>query len=93
MAITSSAKRAIRVSERKAVFNARRMNTMRDDIKSLKKLSLAKDFKAAEKALSGVYQAIDKAAKRGVIKKNTAARKKSRIVAFMRKQETKAKLK
>ena len=40
----------------------------------------------AEKALSSVYKAIDKAAKRGVIKKNTAARKKSRIVKYMHKQ-------
>ena len=93
MAITSSAKRAIRVSARKAVFNARRMNTMRDDVKSLKKMSLAKDFKGAEKALSDVYKAIDKAAKRGAIKKNTAARKKSRIVLFMRRQEAKKDIK
>ena len=91
MAITSSAKRAIRVSARKGVFNARRMNTMRDSVKSIKKLVLAKDFKGAEVALSGAYKAIDKAAKRGVIKKNTAARKKSRVVAMLRKQETKAK--
>ena len=89
MAITSSAKRAIRVSARKAVFNARRMNTMRDGVKSLKKMAIAKDAKGAEQALANVYKAIDKAAKRGVIKKNTAARKKSRIVAFMRKQEAK----
>ena len=89
MAITSSAKRAIRVSARKAVFNARRMNTMRDGVKSLKKLTLAKDFKGAEKALPSVYKAIDKAAKRGVIKKNTAARKKSRIALFMKKQAAK----
>jgi small subunit ribosomal protein S20 len=91
MAITSSAKRAIRVSARKAVFNARRMNTMRDGVKSIKKMALGKDFKGAEKALSAVYKAIDKAAKRGVIKKNTAARKKSRVVAFIKKQSAKSK--
>lgn len=91
MAITAGAKRAIRVSARKRVYNIRRMDTMRDGIKALKKMVVAKNFTDAEKDLSSVYKAIDKAAKRGVIKKNTAARKKSRIVAFMRKQQEKAK--
>ena len=36
-------------------------------------------------ALSAAYKAIDKAAKRGVIKKNTAARKKSRLSARLKK--------
>lgn len=89
MAITSSAKRAIRVAARKHVFNVRRESTMKDGVKSLQKLVLAGKKVEAEKALPAVYKAIDKAAKRGVIKKNTASRKKSRIVAFMRKSVTK----
>ena len=93
MAITSSAKRAIRVAARKGVYNARRMNTMRSSIKTVKKMAIAKSFSEAEKELSSVYKAIDKAAKRGVIKKNTAARKKSRIVLFLKKQQEKAKQK
>lgn len=91
MAITTGAKRAIRVAARKHVFNLRRLDTMRDSIKGLKKMVVAKNWSDAEKALSGVYKAIDKSAKRGVIKKNTAARKKSRIVAFLRKQHEKVK--
>ncbi len=86
MAITSSAKRAIRVSARKRVLNIRRTETMKDSMKSLRKLAEAGNKVEAEKAIAGVYQAIDKAAKRGVIKKNTAARKKSRIVAYVKKQ-------
>jgi small subunit ribosomal protein S20 len=35
--------------------------------------------------LSKAFQAIDKAAKRGVIKKNTASRKKSRLAKAMAK--------
>jgi small subunit ribosomal protein S20 len=91
MAITSSAKRAIRVAARKRVYNIRRMDTMRDEVKTLKKMVLAKQFTEADKELATVYKVIDKAAKRGVIKKNTASRKKSRIVAFMRKHQEKAK--
>lgn len=37
------------------------------------------DKKEAEKILSSAFSAIDKAAKRGVIKKNNASRKKSRL--------------
>lgn len=90
MAITSSAKRAIRVSARKRVVNLRRSDKMKDNMKALRKLSEAGSHDEALKALPGVYKAIDKAAKRGVIKKNTAARKKSRIVLFMKKQSMKA---
>lgn len=90
MAITSSAKRAIRTSARRRVYNVRRLDTMREGVKDIKKLATAKNFAEAEKALPLVYKAIDKAAKRGVIKKNTAARKKSRIVAFLRKKQDKA---
>ncbi|MFA6519360.1 MAG: 30S ribosomal protein S20 [Candidatus Paceibacterota bacterium] len=79
MAITSSAKKAIRASARKHVFNLRRKNTLTDTTKSLMKVLAAKDVSAAEKLLPAAFKAIDKAAKRGVIKANTAARKKSRL--------------
>jgi small subunit ribosomal protein S20 len=64
---------------------------MRDSIKTIKKMALAKNFDEAEKKLATVYKSIDKAAKRGVIKKNTAARKKSRVVLFIKKLQTKSK--
>jgi small subunit ribosomal protein S20 len=79
MAITHSAKKAIRSSERKRVFNLRRKNALSDATKSLVKALAAKDIAGAEKLLPSAYKAIDKAAKRGVIKKNTASRKKSRL--------------
>lgn len=67
-------------------MNLRRLDTMRDTVKTFKKLVVAKKVDEAETSLPSLYKAIDKAAKRGVIKKNTAARKKSRLVAMMRKQ-------
>jgi len=79
MPITKSAKKALRGSERKRVFNLRRKRAMKDAIKEITKLISAKDKKGAEAKLPEAYKAIDKAAKRGVIKKNTAARKKSRL--------------
>ena len=85
MAITSSAKKAIRSSARKHVFNVRRMNTLRDTTKELTKALVAKDVSGAEKLLPAAYKAIDKAKKRGVIKSNTADRKKARLAASIKR--------
>lgn len=79
MAITSSAKRAIRVSARKREFNVFRRDAISDTVKNFKKLTAAGKKEEAAALLSKAYQALDKGAKRGVIKPNTAARKKSRL--------------
>lgn len=80
MPITSSAKKALRASKKKRVFNLRRKNEMQGVVKEYKKIILAKNQKDAEKLIPKIQKAIDKAAKRGLIKKNTAARKKSRLM-------------
>ncbi len=85
MAITSSAKKVIRSSARKRVFNLRRMDTLRDTTKTLMKALAAKDVAGAEKLLPMAYKAIDKAMKRGVIKANTASRKKARLAAAIKR--------
>ena len=85
MAITSSAKKAIRSSAKKRVFNLRRMDTLRDTTKELLKKVAAKDVAGAEKLLPTAYKAIDKAKKRGVIKANTASRKKARLAAAIKR--------
>ncbi len=79
MPITKSAKKAIRVSAHKRVFNLRRSKVMKDSIKEVRQLVVAGKASEAGALLSKAYQAIDKAAKRGVIKANAAARKKSRL--------------
>lgn len=78
MPITKSAQKAIRGSARKRAFNDRKKRAMKELIKKIEKL-IKSDKKEAAKLLSSAYQAIDKAAKGGVIKKNNAARKKSRL--------------
>lgn len=82
MPITQSAKKAIRGSLRKKGFNDARKRAMKEVIKKIEKLAKSNnqaDKKEAHKMLSGAFAIIDKAAKRGVIKKNNAARKKSRL--------------
>lgn len=85
MPITASAKKAHKVSEKKAVFNLRRKEDLKETIKKIKKLVSQKDIEGAEKLIPQAYKVIDKAAKRGVIKDNTASRKKSRLVSFIKK--------
>lgn len=83
MANIASAKKAHRSSLKRRVFNVRRTKTMKDTLKEVSKLIGKKD-KGVEKMLPALYKAIDKAAKNGTIKKNTAARIKSRIVKRIR---------
>lgn len=85
MPITSSAKKALRASERKYVYNLRRRRAMIGEVKELEKLVAGKKLKEAREMLPRAYKAIDKAAKRGVIKANAAARKKSRLVALIKR--------
>ncbi|MBM3272025.1 30S ribosomal protein S20 [Candidatus Kaiserbacteria bacterium] len=79
MANTSSAKKAERVAERRRIFNVRKKRAVKDAVKTTGKAVAAKQGKEALASLPALYKAIDKAAKHGTIKKNTAARMKSRI--------------
>ena len=79
MAYTKNAKKANRVNKHRRVFNARHKKAVKDTVKATTKLIAAKKPADAEKSLPALYKAIDKAAKHGTIKKNTAARMKSRI--------------
>ena len=83
MPITKSAKKAIRGSARKRGYNDKRKRLMKEFIKKVEKLALT-DKKEAAKLLPSAYQAIDKAAKVNVIKKNNAARKKARLARLVK---------
>lgn len=83
MPITKGAEKAHRASLRKRVFNMRRRRTMNDVVKKFRNLVTAGDTAGAQAMLANAFQAIDKAAKRGVIKDNTADRKKSRLAAAL----------
>ncbi|OHA58917.1 MAG: 30S ribosomal protein S20 [Candidatus Vogelbacteria bacterium RIFOXYD1_FULL_44_32] len=85
MPITKSAKKELRKGVNKRAFNEERKKNMRDTVKVVRKSLTVKNPAEAEKGLAAAYQAIDKAAKRGVIKKNAANRKKSRLAAAIKK--------
>lgn len=58
---------------------------MKNAIKKIKKLKSENKTEEALKLTSQAYKAIDKAAKAGVIKKQAASRKKSRLAKFLNK--------
>jgi len=86
MAITESAKKAIRQSARKKEQNLVYKNKIKKLIKEAKTLVLAKKTAEAKKLLPEVYSILDKAAKVGLIKKNNASRHKSRLTHLIDKK-------
>ena len=79
MAITKSAKKAHRASLRKKAVNDNRRNNLRAALKGVR--TAAKDD---QKAIAAAYQAIDKALKKGLLTKNTAARRKAKVAKFLK---------
>jgi small subunit ribosomal protein S20 len=79
MPITTSAKKALRGSLVKKAMNDRNKKNVKESVKKIEKLVKEKKNIEAKKLLPEAYSVIDKAAKRGVIKKNTASRKKARL--------------
>lgn len=67
------------------MFNSRRRSSLVREVKSIKNFVTEGKKKEAQESLSKAYKAIDKAAKSGIIKKNTAARKKSRLTLSVNK--------
>lgn len=80
MPITTSAKKALRQSERRHVRNLKQKRALKELVKGFRAAITAGKKDEAKKLLPGVYKALDKAAKRGkILKKNAANRLKSRL--------------
>ena len=86
MAITESAKKAARQSARRKEQNLVYKNKIKKLVKEARALVLAKKSTEAKKLLPEIYKALDKAAKVGVIKKNNASRRKSRLTKLIDKK-------
>lgn len=86
MPITSSAKKALKVSEKKHSRNRHFQALLKESVKSFEALLHAekKDQKKLETALSSVYSRIDTLEKKNIIHKNTAARKKSSFAKLLK---------
>ena len=73
-----SAKKELRKSAKKAAYNKKIKDSLKNLAKKSKKAIIAKD-KNAEELVNQTLKAYDKAAQKGVIKANTRDRKKSRL--------------
>ena len=80
MANTVSALKRVRMTKRKTVVNRLRKTRLRHQVREMRRAIAKKDAKAAESILPATFSLIDRSAKWGIIKDNTAARYKSRIV-------------
>jgi len=85
MAITKSAKKALRQNLKRRERNSQKMKKIKNLLKEARSLILEKKTEEAKKLLPTVYKFLDKAAKSGLIKKNNAARKKSKISKSLNK--------
>ncbi|MBC8525926.1 MAG: 30S ribosomal protein S20 [Candidatus Cloacimonetes bacterium] len=79
-----SCKKRLRSDEKKRVRNKYVKKSINTMIKKLKKISNKTEM---EKMLPKIYSLLDKAVKKGVIHKNNANRRKSRLANFVSKFE------
>ena len=84
MANTVSALKRVRQTERRTAVNRMRKSRLRHQIRAFRRLVQAKDANGAQTALPQTFSMIDRAAKWGIIKKNTAARYKSRLTVRLK---------
>jgi len=86
MPITKSAQKALRQNEKRRVHNLVYKKKMRKLVKQVKSLVAEKKIEDARKLLPQAYKILDKTAKVGIIKKNTASRQKSRLTKSVQKK-------
>ena len=88
MANTVSSLKRVRMTERKTEVNKMRKTRLRHAIRTVRRAMDAKDVKAAETAMPATFSIVDRAARWGIIKKNTASRYKSRLTSRFKKLQT-----
>jgi small subunit ribosomal protein S20 len=79
MANHFSAIKRVRQDEKRTEYNRQNKTRLRHQIRTMRRAITAKDAKAAAEALPATFSLIDRSAKNGIIKKNTAARYKSKL--------------
>ncbi|MBU2608960.1 MAG: 30S ribosomal protein S20 [Chloroflexi bacterium] len=80
MPVTKSAQKQVRVSEKKRLRNKSVRTRCKTEITKAEKLIFSSELESADKAVSTAISALDKAAEKGIIPANNAARRKSRLL-------------
>ena len=76
--------------ERRTAVNQQRRSRLRHQIRAIRRAMEGKDLKAAEALLPQTFSLVDRAAKWGIIKVNTASRYKSRMHKRLKKMQSAA---
>ncbi len=71
----------MRQTDRRTEINRKNKTRLRHSIRAMRRAITSKDAKAATDLLPTTFSMIDRSAKLGIIKKNTAARYKSKLHA------------
>ncbi|MFC1847304.1 30S ribosomal protein S20 [Chloroflexota bacterium] len=79
MPVIKSAQKRVRVSEKKRVRNKSARSLSKTNITKAEKLIFSGELEAAQKAVVDAISSLDKAAEKGIIHPNNAARRKSRL--------------
>lgn len=85
MPITKSAAKELRKTKKRAAANRAYLKKIKEALKQAQKAAKAKNTEEALAATKQAIKLLDKAAGRHIIHKNKAARKKSRLLAAIKK--------
>lgn len=85
MANIKSAKKRVLIAEANRQRNVAFKSAIKTAVKKVLALAEGEDKDALNAALSRAYQLCDKAVSKGILHKNTAARKKSRLTLAVKK--------
>ena len=89
MPIIKSSKKSVKTDKAQTVANNVYTKTVKNAIKNTEKAIAGGDLEAAQTNYKKTIQAIDKACSKGLIKKNTCARQKSRLNSKVKEMASK----
>lgn len=88
MANLKSSKKDLRRSAKRRARNLSAKSALKTYVKNVRKAAEGGDPEAIQKALQAAARMLDKASEHGIIHKNQAARRKSRIAKLVNKTAT-----
>ena len=87
MPVTKSAQKQLRVAERRRLRNRSIRSLVKTNIIKAERLIFSGELESARRAVVAAIGSLDKAAEKGVIHPNNAARRKSRLMRKLNEAE------
>jgi len=86
--VTKSAQKQVRVTERRRLRNKSIRSRCKTNITKAERLIFSGELESAQKAVVAAISSLDKAAEKGVIHPNNAARRKARLMKKLNEVQT-----